>query len=198
VVFLRHAAAQREPIIVLGDDDIFLQPRALLSYMWTLLSAGRSDSSPLNGSSEWYAGRFDWYSWRTETMQATAYWRAMRGALYGAQEWFRNCSPTGAGWVRGGKDGRKVLYEAPPDATPPHERCVGPFACGAASRPASGRGLTHAVASCTDCLLVSSRTAARPDRTALQRVRSSCCRRQSSGGSSPRLPSRVTLRTPLR
>lgn len=128
MVFLRHAATQPEPAIVLGDDDIFVQPRALLGYAWALLSAGRRDDSPFGGTNEWYAGRFDWYSWRTETMQATAYWRAMRGALYGAQEWYRNCSPTGAGWVRGGPDGKRVIREAPANSTPPHERCVGPFA----------------------------------------------------------------------
>ena len=32
--FLRHAATQPEPVIVLGDDDIFLQPHALLTYAW--------------------------------------------------------------------------------------------------------------------------------------------------------------------
>ena len=128
IIFLRYAASQPEPAIVLGDDDIFLQPRAFLLYTWTLLSAGRRDDSPFGGLNEWYAGRFDWYSWRTETMQATAYWRAMRGALFGAQEWYRNCSPTGAGWVRGGPDGKRVLREAPANSTPSHERCVGPFA----------------------------------------------------------------------
>ncbi len=152
--FLRHAATQPEPVVVLGDDDIFVQPHALLSYAWALLREAQRPGSPLgHGGGEWYAGRFDWYSWRTETMQATAYWRALRGALYGAMgahgssiarppsldlplcvrgsnralaEWYRNCSPTGAGWVRAA-DRKRVVREAPADAEPPHERCVGPF-----------------------------------------------------------------------
>ena len=32
--FLRHAASQPEPVVVLGDDDIFLQPHTLLTYVW--------------------------------------------------------------------------------------------------------------------------------------------------------------------
>ena len=121
--FLRYAASQPEPVIVLGDDDIFVQPIALLTYVWTLLgSSHHGASSPLG--SEWYAGRFDWYSWRTETMQATAYWRALRGALYGAQYSFRNCSPSGAGWIYQGKT---IVREAA-HADPGQERCVGPFA----------------------------------------------------------------------
>lgn len=127
--FLRYAALQPEPAVVLGDDDIFVQPHALLGYIWSLLEASRRpavDGAAFAGVSAWYAGRFDWYSWRTETMQATAYWRAMRGALYGAQEWFRNCSPSGNGWVRAA-DGKRVIREAE-QPTPGKERCVGPFA----------------------------------------------------------------------
>lgn len=130
--FLRFAASQPEPAVVLGDDDIFVQPRALLSYTWVLLSQQRNTSTPLGwgSSGEWYAGRFDWYSWRTEMLQATAYWRAMRGALYGAMAPYRNCSPTGNGWIYGhaanGKT-RTALHEAAAmDAG--QERCVGPFA----------------------------------------------------------------------
>ena len=128
MAFLRHAASQPEPVVVLGDDDIFVQPHALLSYAWTLVQAARRGAdSPLGwGGSEWYAGRFDWYSWRTETMQATAYWRAHRGALFGAMANYRNCSPTGAGWIPTA-DGKSVVREASAPA-PGQERCVGPFA----------------------------------------------------------------------
>ena len=126
--FLKHAASQPEPVIVLGDDDVFLQPHALLGYTMAIIRASRRHDSPLGANGgEWYAGRFDWYSWRTETMQATAYWRGLRGALYGAQEWYRNCSPTGAGWIRSGAK-KLAVREAPAEVEPPHERCVGPFA----------------------------------------------------------------------
>ena len=103
--FLKYAAEQPEPIVSLVDDDVFLQPRALMSYAWTLLRASRLDSTPRGelGGGDWYAGRFDWYSWRTETLQPTAYWRGLRGALYGGSLPFRNCSPTGAGWIYGGR-----------------------------------------------------------------------------------------------
>lgn len=127
--FLKYAAEQPEPIVSLVDDDVFLQPRALMSYAWTLLRASRLDSTPRGelGGGDWYAGRFDWYSWRTETLQPTAYWRGLRGALYGGSLPFRNCSPTGAGWIYGGKDGKQPLREAErPNAGA--ERCVGPFA----------------------------------------------------------------------
>lgn len=88
--FLRHASSQPEPTVVLGDDDIFVQPHALLRYAWTLLTEPRREGSPLGtGGGEWYAGRFDWYSWRTELMMATAYWRGLRGAIFGAQEIYR-------------------------------------------------------------------------------------------------------------
>lgn len=124
--FLRYAAEQPEPAVALADDDVFVVPQALLSYVWSLMVAARGDGPPFGGggASEWYAGRFDWYSWRTETMQATAYWRGLRGALYGASEPYRNCSPTGNGWVYQGK---RAVREAAALA-PGQERCVGPFA----------------------------------------------------------------------
>jgi hypothetical protein len=128
VHFLRYAASQPEPAIALGDDDIFVQPLGLLSYVWALLrSARRGAESPLgwNGG-EWYAGRFDWYSWRTETLQATAYWRAHRGALFGAMASYRNCSPSGAGWIYTA-DRKNIVREAD-EAAAGQERCVGPFA----------------------------------------------------------------------
>ena len=53
--------------------------------------------------------------------------RGLRGALYGGSLPFRNCSPSGAGWINGGKDGKQPLREAErPNAGA--ERCVGPFA----------------------------------------------------------------------
>ena len=85
--FVRYASTQLEPAIALADDDVFVQPHALLTYAWTLLH-----SPSLAGRDAWYAGRFDYYSWRTERMMATAYWRSMRGALFGAQASYRNCS----------------------------------------------------------------------------------------------------------
>ena len=57
---------------------------------------------------------------------ATAYWRSMRGALFGAQASYRNCSPTGAGWLPK-PNGKGVDREAT-SASPGQERCVGPFA----------------------------------------------------------------------
>ena len=131
--FMRYAATQREPAVLLGDDDIFVQPHALLFYVWALLQASKDPSTPFGGAAaadgqgHWYAGRFDWYSWRTETLMATAYWRAMRGALYGAQEPFRNCSPTGAGWVYAA-DGKLPALREADRPNPNAERCVGPFA----------------------------------------------------------------------
>ena len=138
--FLRHASMQPEPAIVLADDDVFVQPHALLTYAWALLhppssgggsgggsGVGSTDAtSRVSGDDAWYAGRFDWYSWRTERMMATAYWRAMRGALYGAQAPYRNCSPSGNGWVPSA-DGKSVVREAS-SVSPGQERCVGPFA----------------------------------------------------------------------
>ena len=126
VHFLRYAASQPEPAIVLGDDDIFVQPHALLGYTWSLLEAAKGGAHGQPPQQHWYAGRFDWYSWRTETLMATAYWRALRGALFGAQEPFRNCSPAGHGWVYA-PDGRSALREAE-RPNPGEERCVGPFA----------------------------------------------------------------------
>ena len=43
--FLRYAALQPEPAVVLGDDDIFVQPLAMRAYAGTLArepSGGRS------------------------------------------------------------------------------------------------------------------------------------------------------------
>ena len=71
--FLRFAAEQPEPAVVLGDDDIFVAPRALLSYAWALTRAARDHGATGDGGADWYAGRFDWYSWRTETLQVTAH-----------------------------------------------------------------------------------------------------------------------------
>ena len=119
--FVRYASTQLEPAIALADDDVFVQPHALLTYAWTLLH-----SPSLAGRDAWYAGRFDYYSWRTERMMATAYWRSMRGALFGAQASYRNCSPTGAGWLPK-PNGKGVDREAT-SASPGQERCVGPFA----------------------------------------------------------------------
>ena len=119
--FVRYASTQLEPAIALADDDVFVQPHALLTYAWTLLH-----SPSLAGRDAWYAGRFDYYSWRTERRMATAYWRSMRGALFGAQASYRNCSPTGAGWLPK-PNGKGVDREAT-SASPGQERCVGPFA----------------------------------------------------------------------
>ena len=40
---------------------------------------------------------------------------------------YRNCSPTGNGWIYGGKDGKAAQHEAA-YRDEGEERCVGPFA----------------------------------------------------------------------
>ena len=97
VHFLRYAASQPEPAIVLGDDDIFVQPHALLGYTWSLLEAAKGGAH--GHQQHWYAGRFDWYSWRTETLMARVL-AALRGALFGAQEPATAVPPAMAGYTR--------------------------------------------------------------------------------------------------
>lgn len=153
IYFLRYAAGRPEPAVGVGDDDVFLQPQMLVAYMHLLLGTGlrASPSSsddeeaqtalnaarvpphvnrwqPSNleslGHGEWYAGLFEWYSWRTWDLQATGFHRSMLGALYGAVP--RNCSPTGAGWIPGTRT--EVPMDEKHPKRPANEQCVGPFA----------------------------------------------------------------------
>ena len=150
--FLRYASSRPEPAVGIGDDDVFIQPQMLVSYIQLFLGTGmRSRSSsmeadaaqtdidaarlpphvnkwqPVNLHSlnhgEWYAGLFEWYSWQTRTLQATGFHRSMLGALYGAVP--RNCSPNGAGWIPG-KQVELPTKDHPP--LPGAGGCVGPFA----------------------------------------------------------------------
>lgn len=103
VHFLSHAGSQPEPIIGIADDDVFVQPRMLGWYAHALLDE--------LGGTPFYAGAFEWYSWRTRSLVASGWARTADDALYKAQQGWRNCSAA-----------------APDGDARGTDRCVGPFA----------------------------------------------------------------------
>ena len=152
--FIKYAAQQPEPLVGLGDDDVFIQPHMLLAQYATfpfpvccspfcrasrhphpasmpslvldatfssrliyeeLLSAG-FEARPV------VAGAVEWYSWREKTLVATGWERTAELARNKGRAPWRNCSPTGSGWVS---------EFGPPIETTPfparRDRCFGPF-----------------------------------------------------------------------
>ncbi|KAL1528486.1 hypothetical protein AB1Y20_009829 [Prymnesium parvum] len=93
VHFARYAAAQAEPLVGMGDDDVFIQPRMLGAYAHVL-------HEWLPRAEALYVGAFEYFSWRTRSMVATGWGRNLGEALFEAQVGWRNCSPTGAGWAQ--------------------------------------------------------------------------------------------------
>eukprot|EP00966_Prymnesium_polylepis_P079207 1835585-Prymnesium_polylepis.1 len=59
--FSRYAARQPEPLVGMGDDDVFIQPRMLAAYAHLL-------ERVLQQSPALYAGAFEYFSWRTRSM----------------------------------------------------------------------------------------------------------------------------------
>lgn len=69
-------------------------------------------------------GAVEWYSWRETTLVATGWERTAEGAREKGQASWRNCSPTGNGWVLRSQ-GRPVEADRPP--TTRNDRCYGPL-----------------------------------------------------------------------
>ena len=109
VHFLWYAAAQPEPVVALADDDVFIQPRMLVAHARALFDA--------LGTRPFYAGSFEYYSWRTSTLQASGWERRAKAALEKARAAWRNCT---AATPDGGANDRARVHGP--------GRCVGPFA----------------------------------------------------------------------
>ena len=116
--FFQYAASAPEPLVAIGDDDVFIQPSMLLAHAILLheeLMSSGSDAALV-------AGAIEWYSWREATLVATGWDRGAVGAREKGQASWRNCSPKGNGWLRQGG----VTVEAT-NSTPMHDRCFGPL-----------------------------------------------------------------------
>jgi len=111
--FLRYAATQPEPMIGRGDDDVFLSPPMLLAHASLLARL----SQPV------FAGVFEWYSWRTQTLHSTGFGLSAGAARHGRKKVWRNCTSA-----------RKALghdaAQHPVSLTTPRQPdlCVGPLA----------------------------------------------------------------------
>ena len=111
--FLRYAATQPEPMIGRGDDDVLLSPPMLLAHASLLARL----SQPV------FAGVFEWYSWRTQTLHSTGFGLSAGAARHGRKKVWRNCTSA-----------RKALghdaAQHPVSLTTPRQPdlCVGPLA----------------------------------------------------------------------
>jgi len=134
VAFIRYAATQPEPLIAKGDDDVFVVPQMLDTYVRLLLETSRNE-----GDADLVAGVFEWYSWKPATMAAKAWGQARQrsallsdrsGSLVEARcsHYTCNCSAGGGGWLWDGWE----LHEAPAQDNHParaaSSACVGPQA----------------------------------------------------------------------
>ena len=116
--FLRYAANAPEPIIAIGDDDIFVQPHMLLAHAIMLSEELTNDGE----IAPFVSGAVEWYSWREETMVATGWERGAQGAGIKAQVSWRNCTPDG-GIRTTSRDGEQRGSRP----VTSHDRCFGPL-----------------------------------------------------------------------
>jgi len=107
--FFRYAAAQPEPMIGRGDDDVFISPRMLLAHVSALLR--------LPPPAYVYGGVFEWYSWRTQTLHSTGFGLSAGAARTRARKAWRNCTPAD-----------RAPHHALRDLPPVPDTCVGPIA----------------------------------------------------------------------
>lgn len=117
--FFKWAASQPEPLVALGDDDVFIQPHMLLAHALLLHEMLARDVNMALA-----AGAIEWYSWREATLVATGWERGRVGAMEKAQAAWRDCSPSGTGWLRL-QNSRPV--EASRSKTAKSDPCHGPF-----------------------------------------------------------------------
>ena len=96
--FLRFAASAPEPLVALGDDDVFVQPQMLVAHAALL----HEELLSRDGETALAAGAIEWYSWREATLVATGWDRGLKGARIKSQSSWRNCSPKGRGWRKPG------------------------------------------------------------------------------------------------
>lgn len=101
--FLRFAASQPEPLVGRADDDAFISPHMLLAYANILSTLPHP----------FYAGVFEWISWRAAMLEATGFSYGLSEARGRAKAPHRNCSRTVP-------DELSTAYD---------HKCVGPFAC---------------------------------------------------------------------
>ena len=80
--FLRFAATQRTPLIARADDDSFITPHALLAYAAVMQHMHQP----------FYAGVFEWISWRAARLEATGFSYGLPEARGRAKAAHRNCS----------------------------------------------------------------------------------------------------------
>ena len=121
-------ASPPEHLLGMADDDVFISVHSLVAHARLLASAMRDDPA-------WrhvYAGRLEWYSWHTRTLIASGWSEgSLSRALRHAQEPWRNCSPSGGGWVSTGWGLREAsAAEAATELLrdPRRDECVGPLA----------------------------------------------------------------------
>ena len=121
--FLRWSVQQPQRIVALADDDVFISVGMLTAT--ARLMVERMD---VRGEDHLYAGRMEWYSWHERTLVSSGWSQhSLSGALRQAQEPWRNCSPTGAGWSWTGwamVEARASSAERASD----RDTCIGPFA----------------------------------------------------------------------
>ena len=95
-------------VVAVADDDVFIQPSALLAYARELLASSDGNA--------FAAGQFDWYSVFPATLRPVGWDRVMSGALFHAQKRHHNCTTL-----------RHPHHAAAGEPGDGH-RCVGPFA----------------------------------------------------------------------
>ena len=120
--FLRFAASVPEPLVALGDDDVFVQPQMLVAHAALL----HEELLSRDGETALAAGAIEWYSWREATLVATGWDRGLKGARIKSQSSWRNCSPKGRGWK---PDANGLYMEAPQQqaSSSSSDRCFGPL-----------------------------------------------------------------------
>lgn len=84
--FTAYAALQPYALVGMADDDVYIQPRMLLSYAQLLhaevhvrggTTSGATSSSSAAPPAAVYAGVFEWFSWRRTSLVATGWGRSL-------------------------------------------------------------------------------------------------------------------------
>lgn len=106
--WMRHGRQHPPRVVAVADDDVFIQPTALLAYARELLASSDAEA--------FAAGQFDWYSVFPATLRPVGWDRVMSGALFHAQKRHHNCTTL--------RHPHHAAAGEPSDGF----RCVGPFA----------------------------------------------------------------------
>ena len=128
---------QPEPLVALADDDVLISIRMLAEVARLLVSElhghdGQRTARQSGDASEdlhLYVGRMEWYSWHDRTLVSSGWsGTGLAKAVRLAQETWRNCSPTGAGWTWTGWAFQDASADAAVATDASRDSCVGPLA----------------------------------------------------------------------